>query len=795
MICAAFRSLASDWHDRRITMLLALITTSILALGITAVVNGLNPIQALGAAILGTVAGWLLAALPIPGWIAVCAAATLGVATAFAATGGLGASLLEVGKDASALYPSLMRGIVYWPDIDFRPLMISLAKLGSSIAVLFARWFQWSGAWLGGRPAVDPVAALLSWIFVIWGSSSWAGWTMRRASLAWKAFLPAGILLSATLAFSGVAPTVLYWFLLALIPLAAMANHDMQHRDWQADDLKHRPSLRISLAVGSLAISLALVTVALLTQPFSIHRFVRWVESLRQAQDDRGPRIAEYLGVEQVPAQAVVDEASLQQLRSPGLPRQHLIGSGPELSNQTVMIVQTSDRDPDRPLLDPSEIIQQYYWRSNTYDDFNGQGWKTGPTEADHYDPGELLIETERPGHRLLTQEISLVRPLSGRAFSAGDVVTIDQPYTVEWRSPEDPFGARLETHPNRFRVASLVPEPSQAQLRLAGADYPAWVRNRYLNLPDSMSDRVFKLALELTATAATPYDRALSIEHYLRQIPYSLDVPTPPEDQELSDYFLFELQKGYCDYYATAMVMLARAAGLPARLAVGYLSGSYEPTQGAYVVTEADAHSWVEIYFPGYGWMEFEPTGGRPAIGRAGTTRASGSPDIDTFVESIDFTRTGVSAQAAETSKSAWQLLRGGLIGAAAVAALPMLVQRLRLRRLSVRELAVEIHAALRNEAVGLGIAADPGTTASELMEALTARLERPNGWPTRLEAMRPLASDLQFLLSSYTLLTHDRPDRLIRTKKTDLHRVWRKFHWQMRVLRYRDHIARYFG
>jgi hypothetical protein len=85
-----------------------------------------------------------------------------------------------------------------------------------------------------------------------------------------------------------------------------------------------------------------------------------------------------------------------------------------------------------------------------------------------------------------------------------------------------------------------------------------------------------------------------------------------------VSDYFLFDLRRGYCDYYATAMVVLARAAGLPARLVTGYAPGRYDPGNATFIVTAADAHSWVEVYFPDYGWIQFEPTGGQSPIARS---------------------------------------------------------------------------------------------------------------------------------------------------------------------------------
>jgi hypothetical protein len=102
-----------------------------------------------------------------------------------------------------------------------------------------------------------------------------------------------------------------------------------------------------------------------------------------------------------------------------------------------------------------------------------------------------------------------------------------------------------------------------------------------------------------------------------LRSYTYTLDLPPVPRQRDVVDYFLFDLRRGYCDYYASAMVVLARLAGLPARLVTGYASGSYDSELGVYTVTAADAHSWAEIYFPGIGWVEFEPTTAQPALQR----------------------------------------------------------------------------------------------------------------------------------------------------------------------------------
>jgi len=100
-----------------------------------------------------------------------------------------------------------------------------------------------------------------------------------------------------------------------------------------------------------------------------------------------------------------------------------------------------------------------------------------------------------------------------------------------------------------------------------------------------------------------------------LRGIKYNELIAAPPAGQDGVDYFLFDVREGYCDYYASAMAVMARVVGIPARVAAGYSQGEYNPETGAYRVREKNAHAWVEIYFPRYGWVEFEPTASEPAI------------------------------------------------------------------------------------------------------------------------------------------------------------------------------------
>jgi hypothetical protein len=211
----------------------------------------------------------------------------------------------------------------------------------------------------------------------------------------------------------------------------------------------------------------------------------------------------------------------------------------------------------------------------------------------------------------------------SGTLFSAS------MPLTLEWRVPPpsnlfadqstllqaDVFTAA--TRAKAYEVEVYLPAVTAGQMRDSGTGYPEEIRDLYLYLPSSVPDRVLDLALDIADAQSNPYDKAKAIETYLRAYPYDLNVPAPPPNRDVADYFLFDLKKGYCDYYATTMVVLARANGIPARFVSGYAPGVYDAPNAQYIVREMDAHSWAEIYFPEIGWIEFEPTASQPEIER----------------------------------------------------------------------------------------------------------------------------------------------------------------------------------
>ena len=167
------------------------------------------------------------------------------------------------------------------------------------------------------------------------------------------------------------------------------------------------------------------------------------------------------------------------------------------------------------------------------------------------------------------------------------------------------------------YTVQASPPNATVTELRAAGTEYPEWISARYLQLPDSITARTRSLALEITEGLENPYDITVAITDWLRSnITYAETIPAQPSNQDAVDWFLFDLRQGFCNYYATAEVILLRSLGIPARWSVGYAQGE-KLTEPRYYVRQRDAHAWPEVYFPEIGWVEFEPTAAQPVIAR----------------------------------------------------------------------------------------------------------------------------------------------------------------------------------
>lgn len=195
------------------------------------------------------------------------------------------------------------------------------------------------------------------------------------------------------------------------------------------------------------------------------------------------------------------------------------------------------------------------------------------------------------------------------------------------------------------YQITSSVSLAEPADLRRAGVDYPTWAVVKYTQLPADLPQRVRDLASQLTAGADTPYDKAKAIEDYLKTFNYSLEVEPPPYNADGVDHFLFTLREGYSEYFGSAMTVMLRSEGIPARLATGYTVGDKLPNHDVYIVTDSHSHAWVEVFFPTYGWIVFEPTPGRskplafiPVVDPEGIiANGAASPNLDNLCDDDD--------------------------------------------------------------------------------------------------------------------------------------------------------------
>lgn len=163
-----------------------------------------------------------------------------------------------------------------------------------------------------------------------------------------------------------------------------------------------------------------------------------------------------------------------------------------------------------------------------------------------------------------------------------------------------------------RYAGFSRLPPLNAAKLRAASTHYSQEITETYLQLP-RLDPRIPALAREITKNALTPFDKAVRIESYLRdRFAYTLNLTGKPGDDPLA-HFLFETRAGHCEYFASSMAILLRTLGIPSREVNGFLPGEYNDLGGDYIVRASDAHSWVEVYFPGAGWQVFDPTPAAP--------------------------------------------------------------------------------------------------------------------------------------------------------------------------------------
>jgi protein-glutamine gamma-glutamyltransferase len=272
-------------------------------------------------------------------------------------------------------------------------------------------------------------------------------------------------------------------------------------------------------------------------------------------------------------------------------------------------------------------------WRGVTLNVFDGKTWFN--PHAQHVvasvGGGRFLLLQDRTSLKKLPPAGSaqvihyrvLMEPLISNVFFLAPtarllqgnyrLLSMDSGDAVFDLDPEHPVG--------RYEATSDIAQPSPAQLRTTPADYPPEILLNYLQLPP-VDDRVLRLAKQIVGSADNNYDKAAAIERYLRtHFGYTLQLPrTVPRDPVAN--FLFERKQGHCEYFASSMAIMLRTLGIPSRVVNGFRTGEFNDLTSQYLIRGSNAHSWVEAYFPGYGWIGFDPTPAAPMETHTGWSR-----------------------------------------------------------------------------------------------------------------------------------------------------------------------------
>ncbi|MCJ0846387.1 transglutaminaseTgpA domain-containing protein [Bacillus cereus] len=273
----------------------------------------------------------------------------------------------------------------------------------------------------------------------------------------------------------------------------------------------------------------------------------------------------------------------------------------------------------------------KHYWRVETKDFYTGKGWEISenPKKISFKNKNDVVSWYEQNTKTETTEAtITMQKSYPHLTYPAG-LVSVEASSDVSYSV--DPFSEKIytmnedsSTTLHSYKVTYEIPEFSIENLKAVktneGQETNPYFMTKYTQLPESLPQRVKDLAVNLTNDKDNRYDKVLAIENYFTDNSFtyeSTNVLFPAKSQDYVDQFLFDTKSGYCNNFSTSMIVLLRSAGIPARWVKGYTEGTLDNTlasaEGAdvYTITNDNAHSWVEVYFPGYGWIPFEPTKG----------------------------------------------------------------------------------------------------------------------------------------------------------------------------------------
>jgi transglutaminase-like putative cysteine protease len=482
------------------------------------------------------------------------------------------------------------------------------------------RFQQWIYLVKSGGISNDVMPFIALVLALTWVAAFLSSWSIFRWHNAWIALIPGGVGLLTNVSYlPGQFSMDFVVFVFGAMLLVMRSHLRNRERDWAQRGLRYPNFFSLTILNATVWVAAGLLIVA-------------WIIPLAT----EAPIISGAWNAVSSPFSNATDWSRL--FSSIDSKREvPLHNFGPTLPLQGKVVLS------DREVAEVDFGDQSNYGRNlraAVYDEYTPSGWKAGPRQLEELGPNGLAgtqasTRSEPPLKDRKDVPVSILVETPEQALvSIGEPVstTADARAEVINRGASPDIGAIRPKHQlkpgDTYTSTGSVSQASQESLQAASANYPDWVKSRYTQLPSTLPERVRNQALQLTEGKADAFDKATAIEDALRSVPDTYDIPSVPPGRDAVDYFLFDLKKGYSDYHASAMVVMLRSIGIPARLATGFSVGEFDLNSHRYIVREQNAISWPEVYFPGYGWEEFSPFGGAPLVNRPSAAAGNATDD-----------------------------------------------------------------------------------------------------------------------------------------------------------------------
>lgn len=595
-IGAGWRAL-TGWMRANLPTLLLSLTPLLMLSGAVASAEWVKDSSAIHSLLIwGWLLGWLLARSRWPGWAAALYGLTIATAIVVVT---LGEVLPPLGEILRTPYSPLVEGMRL-------RLVTFVLRAGGWVQTLQA-----------GGTVRDTGLFLALLALVGWSAAAWMMWWLVRRKQALPGVLPVALLMAVNVHLSRQMIGGFLAFLAVVLLVVARGSYTHVIYTWQRRKVDYSEDLGVEWGVASSLAALSIAALALgfslIGTPEGLKFLTELVRSSRQQMSDTANQL---FGGVRPPPPSQDGEDGTEPLPSINTPNLGEIGTPLPQGNRTIMWVWISDSPPIPPEISgpPRELlaVTRHNWRSQIFAAYDGRGWQPAPLFEGEAPSNEQ--PTIPPGRYLLEQRYEIEARHSGVLFGVSDPVSVTGDTRMRRVAPDS--SRLVEGRASEYTVRSLSTNMTIFDLEQTETFYPEAIREAYLQLPANLPERVRRLAEEVTRGAETPVRKAQRIEEYLRlNLEYRLDAPLPPAGRDVVDYFLFDTQAGFCSHFSSAMVVMLRSVGVPARVVAGYAMGGYDQNRRMYRVPASASHAWVEVFFPGYGWVEFEPTPAYPVF------------------------------------------------------------------------------------------------------------------------------------------------------------------------------------